>query len=389
MNKARESEVLVVCDPAASRIVLPSEVFAYADEQGSSNPKPGAEFSIGIVFGAYPIGSEMILEAVERCPPRHKCERTDAFHASKNCEPCRDALGSVIRDRMTQMFFTSVRWRFPVDRSSEPKRGELHRHALTLALTQIGQVERVRHIRLFYAKIKGVSEESLTKWCKDEVKTGLDVMMQQDGKIVHCFVEIVPREGSSNEPGIQIVDRVLWQEGRCRGGVADLASLGLYLTRELRIDNFTLRRYAGEGTDLAARRSRPTENESYSLEEIFAALLEIEQTIHRIALDAPAALKHVMGRIARASRSLKDRPTVETKDFRAMCRAYLLIVDTLPLYGLDEEQMRCCGRMAMIAAAIASEKDAWTVTAVDRWLDRREGMFQNGNGPLFSSHSEQ
>lgn len=384
------SNVKVSFSPGARAVSLPSELTVYTDEQGQTVPAGHTDFAIGLAFFPTNLNPDPVTAALarRRAGDDHRCIKRSYFHASADCTPCRDLSATAIRDAVGDVFFSSLRWRFERTSPDHPNRGELHRHAIALALNHIAQGHGVRQIRLLFAKVQGLSEQSLHSRLQDEDHdVHLRLMTSNLGMPPHSFLRVVPEPVEGHDPGIQLVDRMLWQERRDARVLEE--SLGLMLEYEVDTDGpFVIRHYVKHDTTLSVVPRRPFGRalDAVSTEEKVFAIREIERTVHRVALEDPAETRHLIGRVRVASARILDKSRIGLEDLWAVCRAFLLVVDTLPVYiAGDEASDRAASEAAALAAAIIQAHESWTVSLADHWIERRAWIINSGNGDSLNS----
>jgi hypothetical protein len=276
-----------------------------------------------------------------------------------------------------------LRWRFDRALIDHPHKGKLHRHAIALALNHIAQGHGVRRIRLLFARVQGLSEQSLRSRLQDEDhEVHLRLMTARLGIPPHAFLRVDPEPVEGHEPGIQLVDRILWQEGRDASLLEK--ELGLALEYENDTDGpFLIRHYVKCGTTarIVPHRTFGRPLADIPTDEMVFSLREIERTVHQVALTDPAETRHLAGRVRRASARVLNRPRIGLEELWEVCHAFLLVVDTRPLYAAgDGSSDRLASEAASLAAAMIQAHESWTVTLADHWIQRRAELFTSGKG---------
>jgi hypothetical protein len=372
------AKLTFACSRDDRLVQLPEELTVYADEQGTSQPSGGDEFAVGLAFAPRPIEKSVVDAALAQRAPDHRCARRAYFHSSADCAACQAASRRLVRETLGDVFFSSLRWRFDRSDDDHPHKGELHNHMIALALNHIAQGHGVRRIRLHLARVKGLSDQTMRARLAKDVEIHLQLMVMRPA-IPHAFIEIVPEHVGPDDPGVQVVDRILWQERR-----GDMDSLGLLLSHEVATDGpFTIRHYAKRGTSLAVVPHRAWGRPLGAIdgEERVFLLREIERAIHALHRESPPELGRLMPIVGRMSRRFLNDPRIGLGDLEALCRTFLLVVDTVPLYtpGVQEQGQRA-SEAAEFAAAMVQMHESWTVTLADHWIRRRAWIIGTGQG---------
>jgi hypothetical protein len=363
------------------QIDLGQDLIVYADEQGSPNRAAGQNFAVGYFFEPVPRVHEVVAAALAKGSADLRAVIRGYFHASKDCGRSRALLADAIRNDAGDVFFTSLRWDFRAASATQPHKGELHRHALALALNRVTQRKAVRRVELRFAHAQGLGEESLARWFAEDVDVRLRLLESLPG-LPMCFPEIVAREVEGSEPGIQVADHLLWRERRAGATDGDtLEDVGLSLDYELEPDKaFATAHYCRQGTALAQPGVRPPHRVATRLghRECLELLAEIERFVHRMASVRPANLTHLMRILEPASSATRGKFEIGEEHVDGLCRAFLVAVDTLPGYDVaDHDQSQAASDAAALAANLLRKRESWSVTLLDSWLDMRSAQFRD------------
>jgi hypothetical protein len=271
---------------------------------------------------------------------------------------------------MRHVFFSVLRWRFADEAPDHPHKGELHRHAITLALNHIAQRHSdPRRIRLRFAEIAGLSVESFRDWFRSDIDVNISVMAMHDG-IPKMFKELVPECSGPEDPGVQLADHLLWQENR-EGGLDQLGFIRQYENATTR--PFTVRHYTQGDISMAAspHRPYPVSLERLKLDEFSTLFAGIERAVHLTARQMPKHLTHLEHLFVPASRAALAKAELSDTVFVDLARAYLVVVDTAPNTPADAA---CSSAAAAVAARVVAQGDAAIQSVADRWRDYRAAL---------------
>jgi hypothetical protein len=285
-----------------------------------------------------------------------------------------------VRTGSDDLFFSSLRWRFENSRPEHPEAGELHNHTLALALSHIVQTTSARRVRIRFARMQGLSEESISRRFIRDVELGRAHMVRQLG-MPTIFPIITAEPVGPEHPGIQVADHLLWSERRKtpNGGTA-LEALGFTLEYESVTDGpFTVRHYTRHNITIASKPIRPWPITRSA--EHFRLLVDIERIVHQVARVRPERTRHLEYFVVPASKRARDRAHISDKEVSALCEAFLLVVDTLPCYDAsDQPQAAIASEAAAFAAQVALGSETRVVSIVDRWCTQRAGIVRAGEG---------
>lgn len=237
-----------------SVLYLPLNLSVYTDEQGCSNPddKTSLEFSVGLLFSPNKIDDDIVKQyrsLREGCT----CKKIKQyFHANPDCWVCRTLSGKLVSEYPDNLFYASLRWRHDHSDPKHPTREKLHAHVLALALNSL-RLKGVKCIELNYAKIQGLSSPWLEKALAEE--EGIAEHVNNVLGLPYMPLSFTLKEVDGSEPGIQLVDRILWQENRSDSKY-DLSCLGM-IRRDSTIEQkgpIAIRRYSRPGVMIGSVR---------------------------------------------------------------------------------------------------------------------------------------
>lgn len=362
-------------------VQLPREVVVYADEQGTPTATGKDRFAVGMFYASSPIKEDMVTGAIarRRIGPGHRCLARPHFHASEDCTLCRDLLAQTLARDAADCFFTTLRWDFSRATAAHPERGDLHRHMTSLVLNRLRNGHGVQVLRLRYARCQGLSEQAWQKWFDQDHDYRLREMISRRGMPM-AFPLVVAEETGPDEDGIQIADHLLWTERRqfARGGDVSLAKLGFIQTVMIDAGSpFEIRRYSYKDIAPAVVSPRPLGRDpsELTMDDVVNVLGNVERVVHDIARDPPAHVAHLKRFFEPTSRKASWQLRISDATLRALCRAFLVLVDTVPLYdGDNPDHVRFAADAARLAALIAEPREARAMSIGDYWHDIRAGI---------------
>lgn len=370
-------------DVHSQTVAIGPTVDVYADEQGIATGNGSQEFAIGLVYGTEDIPLEPLKAALDARRDRNcRCVGRNRFHASKDCSPCREALATAIREHMPPLFFTTLHWDFSRARPELPHGGKLHSHILALALNKLLIHQGIQTINLRFSQVQGLSEDVLGACFRSLVAMRLDQMVKSNGATTQ-FPKVNVIETLPDSAGAQVADHLLWAERRVTGGTL-LERAGL-------VQNFAnqtpgpivVRRYNSKGFISLNPHARHVGADPGELtaEQCLSLAAQIECVVHGVAKERPSQVEHLEPYWGPVSKHLRGKAEVYDEDWRNLCRAFLLLVDTLPAYGdAAPNSVQVAADAARLAAMFAAGREWRALSLGDRWRDIRSQLVLQGRG---------
>jgi hypothetical protein len=356
---------------------LGPELVVYCDEQGSSHPSDPQAFAVGILFGSSSTSLAPVADALARRDCR--CTRRSHFHGSKDCGRCQELLATTIRESFGDLFFTSCRWR---KEESERKVADLHAHALALAMPFWNPRHGIRRVRLRIAAIERPAFSFFERWFEEELEVRLKTAAHLRG-FPTVFPEVLVEEVSGEDPGVQLVDHLLWAERRSstHGGDA-FARTGILPRVETDQDvPYTSGEYAAGEALPMLRATRPLPGLLASLDRTtaFGLLMFAEHVVHHTARVRPASVRHLEGHVLPTAARTRGKEEISDADWLGICRAFLLLADTVPVYDVaDAEAAQAVTDAASLVSQMYLQRDPAFVPLADRWRDARAALVREG-----------
>ncbi|MGE5733736.1 MAG: hypothetical protein ACM34E_01490, partial [Acidobacteriota bacterium] len=279
-------------------------------------------------------------------------------------------MARVIEQDLRPIFFTSIRWDFGKTRSDHPHGGELHSHVLSLGLSNLLIHDGLQRIELRYCRRQGRSEEGVARWFDSLVELRLAWMIESGGSATP-FPNITVSEVEPHVPGAQVVDHLLWAEGRADPTFLQRLGIEWEFVNETP-GPLTIRRYRTKGVVAQDGRARPLGREpsELSTEYVFYLFACIEYIVHAVARKKPVHVMHLEPYWAPAAKQCRGAHALNEDGVRRLCTAFLLLVDTLPVYTSSRPaSIEAASDAARLASILAAGSEARALPIIECWRD--------------------
>lgn len=398
-EKIRTSVPLVVNggdgNPTVLEMVLPltpereaafgEELTVYADEQGTSNPRGGTDFAVGLEFGPTPVPDALIQEAINhracnrpRCMDRRAAVRRTFFHAKDDCKQCRHILADTIKNKLQERFFFSLRWHFPHAKPDHPEGAELHQHAIAMLLGLISDATGVRRIVFKFEKIQGLFVHAIRKWLAEDIDVRLKITLRYG--LMHSFVPVEIQEVGKHEHGIQVCDHLLWRERRPLDGKPErIEDAGMVFNHSQDHPPYKITLYQHGDVTLPCRDKLPEPHDPGDVpwETVVNMLYNIEASVHNLAKTKPLDLRHLDHILTKASEGMRGKAHVSFEDFVQIHNAFLTVVG---LYirqpEVPQEHLQIMSNMFQLSIIIGQQKETRAISMFDAWRRVRIQMIE-------------
>jgi hypothetical protein len=365
-------------------VAFGEQVIVYADEQGGSSAKQSDEFAIGLEFGPTPIDDAAIREALAARSCSYGCSKNPFFHARADCAACKQLFAEIIRTRLQNRFFISLRWKHKEAQSKHPKGSELHQHALALALGFISSIDTVRHIIVKFERIQGLSVQTLNRWFHEDAENRVDTMIRYGIPVPIVPIDFEP--ASKEEPGIQVCDYLLWAERRALNGETapwERSDMSFDHSQDHPPYKITFYSRGGGTFPHRIRRPEPRDPGDFPWPQVVSMIYGIEVSIHNLAKAKPNDLRHLDRLISSASARTRGRRWLQFDAWQAIHRAFLSLADLyIKQPNLTDKERQAASDAAALSRIIADGRETRAISMFDAWQQIRMGLADRGDPNL-------
>ena len=341
-------------------------LFAYADETDFQYPRRGGSRRVGtgILVTRQPIDSSVIEQAMTAVAGRPGVTPEDQrtidrghFHASQDSSGAIESFADVIRVNTTGSFI--YHYREPSLRPLSRGDGEVPKTSLVQELMlRFGIVSMTRtrsHIDLKVEQRHGIGHVQTKKWLDDQYSMRERGIYEQPS-IPALFPDLSVVVAPKTEPGLQVVDLLLWAVNRAasiqdcrleeRGYDELLSRLGLQAALAHHAEDGGDRGgalYIGEeipGVHITYPAGLPVP-EILGRDGIYRAWCRIESTLHLYRGRLPEHAEHLSKKLYEVTRKLANPEfSVSADVLGEAASVFLRLFDTVPVYDdLDPDDV--------------------------------------------------
>jgi hypothetical protein len=377
-------------------------VFGYADEtsfvpQGGGRRRVGS----GILLTRAKIGPDLIQEAMERLRSNPEVTREDdrtakrgCFHASKDSRAARRAFAQAIRATVSGTVLYS--YRDPeVCPPLEPKNTEGSHQNLAFLLSLLPVTSTRSQVEILVEDRLGLGPIEQPAWM-ERLYRNIELRVCDTPSIPALFPDMRISKGDKTEPGLQVVDLLLWALNRSEAVQIDsgsgldrasiLADLGLTPAYGHRAGNASTRGgvyYIGNEvpTVFISYTAGLPVPETMGWDGAFRAWALIEETLRNAyERGLPSHASHLREPLAHVVQRLSDpNPMPEDKVIASAASMFIRLFDTVPLHDGIPPSSEDQWALILFARRIASLVQRWDLVhgvtclhAVLKW--RREAL---------------
>lgn len=348
--------------------------YAYLDEQHPTPEDP--TFAVGVLLVPQPLSTALIAEALNALPASSSVRtRGGWFHAKDDGRDAQRALAEAFARHTQAAEFHSFRWDPRREQRAGPSsQEERHMHVAALALGHACEVARSA-INVEYASGPTIDLPRFQAWMAEQQDVRLRTMLMQKGAVPMRFPRVDISEcDARRSAGIQVADLILWHERRRRARL-DPRCRDLLIRAKLR-DEMSWKQDDGPmETSLLGRKApgrvtyRPPARPPETWAAFAQAVVGIERAVHEIATLPPAHVAHLVDRIRRASAAMDGYLGTDLERLRELLRVFLMLVDTVPLYG--DTNAQTASDFVWVATSMNDLRLPECVSRLDQWVEIR------------------